>query len=226
MDRLVSLSISFLAGGCPLGRSQWLALCVDVTMCDHFAFMMVLRGCRRMTWHLGSRGLCRVPRPRRHLRWEADGERTSATLDLSPLMAWTAHHAETDPARRWYLTAFGDKEPTTTLVGAGNLRGHVTLRTTLAFLEVHSDAHERAGAALSAAGGSRPFGRRCRRGGSLRRARRGSRRPTCHGSTTSACPSSSEACFSSCSLRSSWGCRTVTTRPASAIASGWTSATG
>jgi hypothetical protein len=67
------------------------------------------------------------------LAWPGvDGEVT-AWLHLPGGLAWTSHRGEADPVLGWYSPRFGERVPTTTLVGAGVVHGSVALRTTLAF---------------------------------------------------------------------------------------------
>ena len=57
-----------------------------------------------------------------------------AVLALPTDLRWRAHRGETDPVLGWYSSGFGEKEPTTTLVGTGVCRApSLELRTTLEF---------------------------------------------------------------------------------------------
>jgi hypothetical protein len=78
---------------------------------------------------------------RAELAWSRGGTTRHATLTLPADLAWSVHRGETDPPRGWYSPAFGERVPTTTLVGAGDVDGHLTLETELVFHEVSPTDH-------------------------------------------------------------------------------------
>ena len=55
------------------------------------------------------------------------------TLDLPRQLHWAAHRGETDPILGWYSPRFGERVPTTTLLGTGTVEGSLELLTTLDF---------------------------------------------------------------------------------------------
>lgn len=67
------------------------------------------------------------------LSWPGQRGDVTADLHLPGGLAWTAHRGETDPVLGWYSPRFGERVPTTTLVGAGEVHGRVELRTTFDF---------------------------------------------------------------------------------------------
>jgi hypothetical protein len=67
------------------------------------------------------------------LSWCGPTGEVAAALHLPHGLAWTAHRGETDPVLGWYSPRFGERVPTTTLVGEGEVHGRLELRTTLAF---------------------------------------------------------------------------------------------
>lgn len=50
----------------------------------------------------------------------------TATMELPPQLAWTAHRGEENPPLGWYSPGFGRREPSTTLVGSGRVTGPLT----------------------------------------------------------------------------------------------------
>ena len=67
------------------------------------------------------------------LRWPGDAGDRTATLHLPGQLRWTAHRGETDPILGWYSPRFGERVPTTTLLGSGTVEGSLELLTTLDF---------------------------------------------------------------------------------------------
>jgi hypothetical protein len=68
------------------------------------------------------------------LRWNAgDGDTTSAELRLPDVASWRLVRGGTDPVLGWYSPRFGEKQPTTTIVGEGTCHGRTELETALVF---------------------------------------------------------------------------------------------
>ena len=67
------------------------------------------------------------------LGWPGDDGGCTAVLQLPDQLDWTAHRGETDPVLGWYSPRFGERVPTTTLIGSGALEDSVELRTTFDF---------------------------------------------------------------------------------------------
>ncbi len=68
------------------------------------------------------------------LSW-ADEEvgRCSATLQVPTGLTWSLVRGSTDPELGWYSSGFGDKEPTTTVLGEGVCCVNQRLETLLQF---------------------------------------------------------------------------------------------
>lgn len=89
----------------------------------------------RLAFHLHSGVECDLNGSRAGLAWaNASGERRSAMLALTPELEWSAHRGETGPTLGWYSPRFGQKEPTTTLVGSGQVQPGVKLQSAIIFL--------------------------------------------------------------------------------------------
>jgi hypothetical protein len=85
----------------------------------------------RLAFHLGPTVEAVLETDRATLHWERSaGGRATATLDLPGQLAWQAYRGSTDPILGWYSPGFGRKQPTTTLLGTGQL-AEVELRTRL-----------------------------------------------------------------------------------------------
>ena len=86
----------------------------------------------RLAFHLGPEVEVELVGTTARLSWPSgDG---SAVLHLPEQLGWTAHRGETDPVLGWYSPRFGERVPTTTLVGAGVTEGSLELLTILDFV--------------------------------------------------------------------------------------------
>jgi hypothetical protein len=75
----------------------------------------------RLAFHLGPTVDAVVNGDQATLRWERpDGGTGTARLFLPGRLAWKAHRGSTGPVLGWYSAGFGQKQPTTTLVGTGH----------------------------------------------------------------------------------------------------------
>jgi len=103
-----------------------------LTICDHLTVQRPGHSIT-MPFHLGPQVSATLDGPRAALVWcHADGVRT-ATMELPGELSWSAHRGESDPPLGWYSPAFGQRVPTTTLVGAGRLPETRELHTVLTF---------------------------------------------------------------------------------------------
>jgi hypothetical protein len=97
----------------------------------------------RLLLHLGPDVTVDLPtdpaHPTARLTWPGSGGRVAADLHLPHGLTWTAHRGETDPVLGWYSPRFGERIPTTTLVGTGEVHGRVELRTTFDFPRARAD---------------------------------------------------------------------------------------
>ena len=73
----------------------------------------------RLAFHLGPSVLVTLEGCATQLEWPGDG--AAATLHLPPALSWSTPRGQTDPILCWYSPAFGQKEPTITLVGSGTV---------------------------------------------------------------------------------------------------------
>jgi hypothetical protein len=88
----------------------------------------------RLSWHLGPDIRVALDGARAVLTWDhATGHRT-AELRLPDALSWSTRRGDTDPVLGWYSPAFGERVPTTALVGTGTLAGDLVLHTELAVL--------------------------------------------------------------------------------------------
>ena len=87
----------------------------------------------RLAFHLGPRVQARLEGARAELTWDDERCLAGATLGLPENLVWTAVRGSSDPVLGWYSRGFGEKEPSTTLVGEGLCRGHERYATTLEF---------------------------------------------------------------------------------------------
>jgi hypothetical protein len=99
------------------------------------AIVDVLTGRRphtfRLAFHLGPEVEVRLADGVAGLRWTHEGKPVTAALRLPEALRWTAHRGETRPALGWYSPRFGERVPTTTLLGEGELETSLTLRSDL-----------------------------------------------------------------------------------------------
>jgi hypothetical protein len=109
-------------------HSRQLALVDMLTALDHRVHQT------RMALHLGPDVTVRLDGATAWLSWPArGGGHQSATLALPHQLAWSTHHGETDPILGWHSPRFGERVPSTTLLGVGELAGEVELCTCLQF---------------------------------------------------------------------------------------------
>ena len=87
----------------------------------------------RMTLHLGPAVTARMNGTVAELTWQTDDGEVSADLHLPSQLRWTAHRGETDPILGWYSPRFGERVPTTALLGTGACERELELRTLLVF---------------------------------------------------------------------------------------------
>jgi Heparinase II/III-like protein/Heparinase II/III N-terminus len=87
----------------------------------------------RLAFHLGPTVTVQLTGTKAELSWPSDTGVVTAELHLPRQLRWTAHRGETDPILGWYSPRFGKRVPTTTLIGAGECRDRLQLRTVLAF---------------------------------------------------------------------------------------------
>jgi hypothetical protein len=92
-------------------------------------------------FHLGPEVTALLDGDRALLSWSHRGTTRLANLHLPPELSWSTHRGESDPPLGWYSLSFGERVPATTLVGAGDVHGHVTLETELVFHEVSPTDH-------------------------------------------------------------------------------------
>ncbi|WP_323100904.1 alginate lyase family protein [Intrasporangium sp. YIM S08009] len=85
----------------------------------------------RLFWHLGPEVSATLDGCSAHLSWAGDHGPREAVVELPPQLRWTAHRGETDPILGWYSPRFGEREPSTALVGGAEWTGSLTLCTTL-----------------------------------------------------------------------------------------------
>ena len=87
----------------------------------------------RLAFHLGPEVTAELVEGVAELRWSGDAGVRTASLHLPGRLRWSAHRGETDPILGWYSPRFGERVPTTTLLGAGTVEGSLELLTTLDF---------------------------------------------------------------------------------------------
>ena len=85
----------------------------------------------RLCWHLGPEVSATLDRASATLCWRGDDGAQQANLVLPPALQWTEHRGETEPISGWYSPRFGERVPSTTLVGCAEWIGTITLRTAL-----------------------------------------------------------------------------------------------
>jgi hypothetical protein len=85
----------------------------------------------RLAWHLGPDISVELDGGHALLSWRANGSRQLGRLTLPQSLTWTAHRGEKDPVLGWYSPAFGQRLPSTSLVGVGAGRSWTHLVTTL-----------------------------------------------------------------------------------------------
>lgn len=87
----------------------------------------------RMAFHLGPQVLASLEGACAELVWDDDGRLATASLRLPEALTWSAVRGATNPVLGWYSPGFGEKEPSTTLIGEGRCRGYHRYATTLRF---------------------------------------------------------------------------------------------
>lgn len=85
----------------------------------------------RLAWHCGPDVTVELAEDAAKLSWTDAAGRRSARLSLPPDLCWTAHRGETSPILGWYSPRFGERVPSTTLVGGRAWTGRVRLTTVL-----------------------------------------------------------------------------------------------
>ena len=97
----------------------------------------------RLAFHLGPEVDVRLAGSTAELGWPGDDGECTAVLQLPDQLDWTAHHGEVAPILGWYSPRFGERVPTTTLIGSGALESSVELLTVLDFApHPHASAGE------------------------------------------------------------------------------------
>jgi len=96
----------------------------------------------RMAYHLGPAVTATLEGASARLSWPGrDGQTREATLRLPAGLTWSSHHGETEPILGWYSPRFGERVPTTTLLGEGTVSvASRELTTALTFHPVHAVA--------------------------------------------------------------------------------------
>jgi hypothetical protein len=88
----------------------------------------------RMALHLGPDVGAEIAGRRVTLSWlSSTGTPVTAELNLPDLASWRLVRGETDPVGGWYSARFGEKQPTTTILGEGSCGGLDELETVLQF---------------------------------------------------------------------------------------------
>ena len=88
----------------------------------------------RLAFHLGPTVRAELDDHAVALRWDSgEPSRESATLQLPAGLHWTLVRASTHPILGWYSRGFGQKEPTTTVLGEGTCAGSRQFQTVLQF---------------------------------------------------------------------------------------------
>jgi hypothetical protein len=85
----------------------------------------------RLAFHVGPEVAVRLAGHVAELSWTHEGAAVAGELHLPEALRWTAHRAETDPVLGWYSPRFGERVPTTALVGEGELDSSLELRSDL-----------------------------------------------------------------------------------------------
>ncbi|HSJ19701.1 MAG TPA: alginate lyase family protein [Nocardioidaceae bacterium] len=85
----------------------------------------------RLAFHVGPEVTVRLEGHVAELGWTRGGATVAAELHLPEALRWAGHRAETDPVLGWYSPRFGERVPTTALVGEGELGSSLELRSVL-----------------------------------------------------------------------------------------------
>lgn len=86
----------------------------------------------RLAFHLGPAVEAHADGDGFALAWQAHGRRYTGRLTLPTALGWQVHRGATDPMLGWYSSAFNEKEPSTSLIGSGQLAAGVTVSARLA----------------------------------------------------------------------------------------------
>jgi hypothetical protein len=90
----------------------------------------------RLAWHCGPDVVVELAENAAELVWTDALGRRSGRLALPPELSWTAHRGETSPVLGWYSPRFGERVPSTSLVGSGAWTGRIRLTTVLDLSDV------------------------------------------------------------------------------------------
>jgi hypothetical protein len=87
-----------------------------------------------LSYHLGPRIQVSLVGRIARLSWKDDaGKDCAARLKLDDRLEWTIHRGQVDPPLGWYSARFGEKEPTSALVGCGTIEPHLRIRSEFAW---------------------------------------------------------------------------------------------
>jgi hypothetical protein len=88
----------------------------------------------RLAYHLGPDVNAGLDGHVARLSWsDRSGQLVTAVLTLPESADWSVRRGSSDPVLGWYSPAFGEKQPSATLVGIGTVGGGRELQTVLAF---------------------------------------------------------------------------------------------
>lgn len=87
----------------------------------------------RLAFHLGPEVEVRLDGHTAELSWGGVDGDVAAQLRLPEQLAWSVHRGETKPVLGWYSPRFGQRVPTTTLLGTGRLLDSLRLESDLLF---------------------------------------------------------------------------------------------
>jgi hypothetical protein len=91
------------------------------------------RGRCRLAFHFGPAVEVSLEGTVARLRWPAGAIARSASMSLPEGLAWSLARGSVEPPLGWYSAGFGRREPAWTLLGEGNVEGHVEFETRIAF---------------------------------------------------------------------------------------------
>ena len=86
-----------------------------------------------LVFHLGPDVTALLDGATAYLTWTAGTGTRHGVLTLPDELTWAAHRGETDPPLGWYSPGFGQRAPSTTLVGRGRFQGTLAIGTELEF---------------------------------------------------------------------------------------------
>ncbi len=87
----------------------------------------------KIAFHLGPEVSVVLRGTVAELQWPTARGTAAADLHLPGQLHWSQHHGETQPVLGWYSPRFGEKVPSTTLLGTGSCDQSLELRTLLVF---------------------------------------------------------------------------------------------